>query len=280
MTILTSPPPDPKAHWITPNEQLRQLAFPEVERRTEVSRLIPDLTDIVASYVLDPKLTTWCTSLKLIKRLPKKIPPLPRDIHQILNSPCPRKICSKKKPDGTFYTVGEKCTLTLVPEELGTINAFERDVRAYGEKQYPENENPLQFCYFMDDYRAVHENVLFGPTYWQLHTDSILERSRDKTYVTQAALVDDLARETLVDWQVPGLRDTIATIFLHKIGTGESLFQIENDQDEEVHTYTRVKETARHYRLMIGSYAPSGVNVNYCPDIYDERIGVAARLKL
>jgi len=95
-------------------------------------------------------------------------------------------------------------------------------------------------------------------------------------------LVDDLARETFVDWQVPELRDTVATIFLKKIGSGENLFQIGNEQNGHINTYTHVKETTHGYHLVVGISAPSGVRVySYYGDgeYVSEFVGVAARRK-
>lgn len=274
-------PLDPKAHWITPDEQLRRLTLPVAEKIDKISGLIPGVADIVASYVPDSKLTSWHTGLMLIERLPKKIPPLPRHIHQILNSPCPKKVCSKMKPDGTFYMIREKCTLMLVPEELETLNKFERVVKIYGEKQYPENENPLQFRFFWNRARQEHGDIPFEPTHWVLHTDDVLETSRDKSYQEQADLVHSLAQETFVDWEVPNLRDTIATTFLKKIATGESVYQEGNDQNGNIDTFTRVKEATHDRRLAAGHFAPAGLSVSYyfdgsSFDYHHFDVGVAA----
>src|SRR5690349_18625006 len=109
-----------KQGWTPPETQLSKLAFPIADKVDQV--LIPVLANLVSEYAVE---TDWYTSLKSIDRLPPLIPPLPVNIRDILQSPCPPAICSKKKPDGDPYTLGEMCTLTLVPEELGTINEFE-----------------------------------------------------------------------------------------------------------------------------------------------------------
>ncbi|HSX38378.1 MAG TPA: hypothetical protein VLE95_06070 [Chlamydiales bacterium] len=175
----------------------------------------------------------------------------------------------------------------LVPEELGTINEFEAVVKTYGKIQYPENENPLQFRYFwhiapQNRARREHGDVPFEPTHWVLHTDDVLENSQNKSYRNQAALVASLAQETFVDWQVPNLRDTIATIFLKKIATGESLYQAGNDQNGNIYTYTRVKETTNDWHLAVGGFAPAGLCVSnyYSPDLgYCVSFGVGALRK-
>lgn len=274
-------PMDPKASWITPEEQLKQLVSPLANRVDEISGLIPDCANIVAQYAIDPKLTEWYTGLKRIGRLPKKLPPLPHHIHQILNSKCPGQICDKMKSDGTFYTVGEKCTLMLIPEELENINQFEKVIRFYGKMQYPRNKNPLQFRYFC--HRLEYGNIPFGSTHWVLHTDDVLENSREKSYQKQADLVHSLAQETLVDWQIPNLQDTIATIFLKKIATRESLYPRDRDPNGIFHTYTRVREIMSRMsdlHLMVGCFDSTGLHADTPDSDCDyARVGIAALRK-
>ena len=276
-------PLGPQARWITPEEQLVQLGQLKpsiVKEIVGATSLIKDVSEIVAEYAAESRLTNWYTALKLIGKLPKKIPPLPRQIHKVLNSKCPKIICDKLKSDGTFYTVGEKCTLTLIPEELENINQFERVVKSYGEKQYPENENPLQFRYFWDAAREEHGSVPFGPTHWELQTDGVLEGSRNKVYREQEKLVASLAKETFADWKVPDLPGTIVATFLKKIGTGESLYPAGNDQNGNVSTYTRLQEKTQNLRLAVGCFYHSGVFVNQPPHLqHMESMGVAAQLK-
>lgn len=240
---------------------------------------------------LPPCLTTWYKALKPIKKLPEKIPPLPPHIHDILNKECPRLICSAMKEDNTFPPLVEHGTLTLVPKELQSINEFEKILKLYGEEQNPQDDNPLQFKAFLEkDYleedRLLYRNTQFGPTYWQFHTDSILETSANQFYHTHDALVDRLATETHLNWQIPDLRDTVAAIFLRKIGSGESLFQAANAENGQVYTYTFVKERLinNESRLAIGEFSPDGLCVHYDynsigPRRNEKNLGIAARVK-
>src|SRR5689334_17732883 len=166
-----------KQGWITPETQLSQLVFPIAQKVDEASRLIPDLADLVAQYTVE---SDWYTSLRSIDRLPALIPPLPADILTILQSPCPPEICSKMKPEGAPYTLGEMCTLTLVPEELGTINEFESLVKSHGETSYSSDSHPLQFGYYFDRACQEYGDVPPPSTYWILHTNDVLENSVNK----------------------------------------------------------------------------------------------------
>jgi hypothetical protein len=274
---LAQAPFDPKAHWITPEKQLELLQKPLVEKITAALGLARDVANIVAGYAADPRLTSWHTGLKLIEKLPEKIPPLPGHISQILNNKCPEEICDKKKSDGSFYTLGEKCTLTLVPEELESINKFQRVVKSYGEKQYSKGENPLQFRFFDDSAQVLYWDVAFKPTHWELQTEDVL--ARNKNWETQAAEVDSLAKKTLVGWEVPELQGTLAAIFIKKIATGESILN-GKEQIGCLPTYTRVKEMTAEGHVLVGGCDPSGVTVSSHSDYltYDN-FGVVARWK-
>ena len=111
-------------------------------------------------------------------------------------------------------------------------------------------------------------------------TNDVLEKSRNKPWVSQAAMVDALAKETLVHWQVPeSVYETFLLIALTEIGTGKRLYQIADEQNGYSSTYTRVQQMTQLFRLAVGGSAPSGVSVDnyYVFDCWD--VGIAARLK-
>lgn len=297
-------PLDPRADWIDPEEQLLRLAMPLAEERVYASRMrlsLPDqlthrieesaaramidysklpglneqfsrqirsLFDLTTETLIEPlplptKMTDWYKACSLLKKLPKNIPTLPRNIHQILDN--------KKVP----------LFLSLIPEEFGTLNRFERDIlKPYGEAEYPENENPLQFRYFWDTARQEHADVPFARTHWVAMTEDVLPGSRNKSWNEQVALVDALAKETFVDYEIPTLQQSFAAIATHKVATGKSLYQIGNEENNQVYTYTRVKNTTQNYHLAVGGSAPSGVGVSNFGYAYgSELIGVAALRK-
>lgn len=268
-----------KASWITPEEQLRRLAYPLTEKVDKLAGLIPDLADIAAQYALDPDLILWYFSLKKIDKLPKKIPPLPSNIHSILNMACPERICSSKKPDGSFYTLGEKCTLTLIPEELGTIKIFENRVKAYGETLYPKEKNPLQFKNFWQDAYEELGNKPFATTHWSLQTDEIIEKSRNQSYQMQERLVGLLSQESHLPWQPPSLHDTIGTIFLKKLATGKTLYQEASVENGYIYNYTGVRETTDEWRLVAGNFSPQGLNVICRHTFASIHTGISATLR-
>ena len=199
----------PQNDWIHPEEQLRRLNFPIANAVNDASKLIPEIANIIAEYADESNVTHWDTALKCLNMRPKKVPPLPWYIHYILNEKCPEEI-AQRKADGTFCKIGEKCSLILVPEELGTINRFEKVAKSYGEELYPKNENPLEIGYFWDRAREEFGDIPFEPTHWELQTDDVLEGSESMSLEEQTALVHSLAEKTFVNWQIPGLQGSLA----------------------------------------------------------------------
>ncbi|MDE3046375.1 MAG: hypothetical protein KGJ02_07010 [Verrucomicrobiota bacterium] len=125
---VSSPFESFKQDWITPPEQLERLGVSPIQ--AETSRVfIPEISHLVDQYLLDPQLINWHTALKRLDYLPPRIPPLPNDIHDTLDSRCRG---SKRKCDGTRDQITDTHVLYLKPP--GTLNEFVARVKAYGEQ--------------------------------------------------------------------------------------------------------------------------------------------------
>jgi len=238
------------------------------------------ITQLLKVKPLPSCLTNWHTALKRLSVLPKKIPPLPKDIIGILESECPIH-GDQNKPDGTPFLVKDTHVLYLIPEELGTLNHFESEIlKPYGEEKYGDgDQNPLQFRFFWDAACQEHGDVPFEDSHWVLMSKDVLPESRSKSWMVQAALVDALAEKALVNYEAPSLREAFAVMMLHKVATGESLYQVGNNPNGYRYIYTRVKETTYGYRLAVGGFAPSGVIVHSLYDCDFENCGVGALRK-
>jgi hypothetical protein len=100
------------SRWITPKEQFTRLELPIAKEVSRETPLILDIAKIVALYTGDEldtgdkPATHWYTALERLGLLSSsmKIPPLPLDIHQILDSECPI-YAGQVKPDGTPYKI-------------------------------------------------------------------------------------------------------------------------------------------------------------------------------
>ncbi len=263
----------PREHWITPQEQLKRLTAPLL---TESSKyMVSALANLVVEY-LSSNLTNWYTALKRLGPLPGRIPALPEDIHQILDSDCPIR-SNERKPDGSRYKINDTHSLYLIP--AGTLNELEARVSAYGRAHLAEygGENPLQFRYFWDAARREHGDVRFNEPQWILISNDILPESRSTSYPEQVKMVetvntrDFIRDEVRSPYEVPLLREAVAFAFLHKVATGESVLQAGNERNEDI--YTSVQETTDNAPLAVGGFAPDGL---YVASYYfaGDRIGV------
>ncbi len=241
-----------KDHWITPNQQLLTFSKPLIHeilnaRDEQVQQSIwkkesfdPAIVDIVAEYAFDSlskQFTNWHTALERLNVLPQKIPPLPANIIQALE---------RDYTDTHF--------LTLVPEELGSINKFVEEVIVpYGKQSDPANANPLQIRSFWDVARQEHGEGPSEPTHWVLMTKGGLF-DKNQSYEDQLQKIRELSSRSFANYEYPSLRDTIASIFFYQIATGERLFSDGS--------YTRVKEKTRNYHLVVGAFTSAGLDVD------------------
>lgn len=262
---------------ITPAEQLERLcrSSPVTAALADCMR-VQEVPELVFQYSNDP-CTRWHTALKAIGMLPDRIPALPRDIHQILNSKCPipRK---KKESDRTIYKIRETHSLYLIP--AGTLNQLEARVRAYGAAHLAEygEKNLLKFEYFWPEPREEYGDIQFDEPEWILISNDVLPRSRNKSYSKQVRMVEELSSIVLAPYEVPSVKEVAAFYFLHQIATGESILQGGNERNHYRSTFTRVKEIAPGGPLTIGGSGPGGVRVL---SSYDNKgNGIMARRKL
>jgi hypothetical protein len=290
---------NPEDNWTTPDAEVIRLSASKVIAITQniLSALGPVLSPsnhkLIAEYSLD--LPMWYTSLKSIQRLPELIPPVSDHMLANMAEPCPTELCSQKKPDGTFYTVGEKCILLLVSQELGTIEEFTTTVESYGNEVYRPEEHPSwkmqpvwkdnvasyglrhplhsRFC----DKTVLNEygDIPPEPTHWVLRAGEVLESDLtemrgegrvdppNKPFTEQAELVASLKDKTGVDWQIPSLRDAITTIYLERIHTKPKPY----DGNPGRFIFTWVKEGIKEKeeigdkRIMVGGPPSFGLRI-------------------
>jgi hypothetical protein len=310
MTALTISR-DKRADWITPQEQLERLALVEVKKRLyrkkeEVpksfydridwedvvrpairsvlrrsnlskSNAIPKLQDLCVDHLMGPlpsSLTEWYTARERLGILPEKLPPLPWNIDQILNSKCP-VYGDEKKEDGTHYTVKETHVLQLLCEEDGSINQFEKEIRAHW-KKYPS----LRFRIFNPAARQEYGNLRFEPSHWELLTTDILPKSRKLRYPVQIAQIHSLSQKSFVHYEIPSLQNVSRTTFLHKVATNENLYSGNHVRGPR-HTLTRVKDETYNGAFCFGAYTGfDGPGVYILCSGRQKYVGVAARRRI
>jgi hypothetical protein len=303
MASLTTQRPlsTPVDQWITPQEQLRRLALSiakeqvytnglgelPVERTSTVTESlarsilrrsylsssgseIPSLQDLAVERLIEPSplpfvLTNWYIARKRLNILPEKIPPLPENITQILNSKC-SIYGDQIKEDGTHPRVGETHFLQLICQEDGSLIQFIDVLRAY----YLNEKERFWILNFSTITRREHGNVPFK-SHWELITKDVIPGSQKKTYNQQIAIVEALAQKSFVNYEVPSLKSMSPALLLHTVATRDLLYKVGR-------TYSRVQEVAEGYHLVVVGPGPPNSTFSYYigDQINQERIGVGA----
>ncbi|OGN55247.1 MAG: hypothetical protein A3D96_06660 [Chlamydiae bacterium RIFCSPHIGHO2_12_FULL_44_59] len=268
--------------WITPAEQLDRVRerSPVLEQLNGVFH-VTDVAKLALEYIEDPCIAAVSRALEALRKiglLPAHIPALPKNMGQILNEKCPIH-GDEAGPDGTSLKIWQTHSLYLLPP--GTLNELEARVSAYGRAHLAEygRENPLQFRYFWNAARQEHGDTRFDEPQWVLMSNDVLPGSRNQPYERHVEMVGELSEKAFVPFEVPSLRAAVGVTLLHKVATGESILQAGNEQNGNVHTYTRVGETTGSYHVAVGGSAPSGVGVSSDYGGDGEGIGVSALWK-
>lgn len=242
--------------WISPQEQLRQLAKPikdEIARESILSSAIGDIAEsniaqIVAEYAM-PAL--WYRVLVDLKALPDQLPRLSPHIHQILGSACP--LFSDRKRS---YRIEETHVLYLDP--FRTINELEKVVRIYGQN-HRQSRDFLQLQFPNDEALRAHAAVQSNPE-WILIPKWDLKGGRSRTYDEHAKMVEKLNQESSVQYKIPSLKNLVAACFLHYVAMKKKLFHENNLNQRTSLICMRAQETIGKHHLCVGSTS-SGLHI-------------------
>jgi len=167
-------------------------------------------------------------------------PPIPKDIIEVLKSPCP--YWSGKRVEETHL-------LVLIPE---SVNGRPFTIGTLGEMIKSPQKEGYSTKYYNYDNTAVKElkDQGISSSYWALITKNVLPNSRSKTYAEQQALIKG-------PYAVPGALEIATGILMHHVQTGERLYSDSPD------TYTRCQEKlSSGYRVVVGSFGSSGLGVD------------------
>ena len=176
-------------------------------------------------------------------------PPLPPNIHQILQSPCP--FWSGKKVEETHL-------LVLIPQTVNgkvlTLDYLEQLI------QKPlGGGNATKYGGYWDVLKKEHGGKPAGLSHWVLMTKDVIPNSRNKSYAQQQKLVGHHA-----DYRVPQTLEAATCILMEYAKGGKCLYT------GDPWTYTRCQEQTAGYQNVVGGFGPSGLHVNrdYDRDLY------------
>ena len=172
------------------------------------------------------------------------IPPLPKNITEILQAPCP------------FYPdkkVEETHLLVLIPKTVNgkpfTLNLLQELI------QNPKEKNRTCFMCLPKYIKKDFGDAQVEKSYWMLMTKEVIPESLNKTYEEQKELVQNQD-----GYEIPGTLEATIGIFMHYFKTGERLYEIDPQRS------TRCKETlcsiGSRFPLRVGDFAPAELSLS------------------
>jgi len=188
-------------------------------------------------------------------------PPLPKDIHTVLESPC---------PFWPYKKVKETHLLVLIPK---TVNNQPLTLRYMGELvRSPIQGNKTQFD--RDSCFDVYEELSVDQSHWVLMTRDILPDSRNTRHSDQLKLIQNYNQKSGVTHEVPKLLDATICIFLEYVQSGTRLYP------DNPLIYTRCQERFGWGHVIVGEFSAAGLytdsSYGYHPlDDADKRYGVS-----
>ena len=171
--------------------------------------------------------------------------PLPPNIEEILNSPCP--FWPGKK-------IRETHVLVYKPE---TVNGQPLSLAFLGELvQKPLQGNATKYEGLSTG--TYPPNTPSGNSYWFLMTRDVIPESRGKSYADQQKLVATRSQKTKIAYEAPNVLDASLAIFSENVRSGTHLY------GREPWTFTRCQEKYNaDYHLVVGGFAPGGLCVHF-----------------
>lgn len=173
-------------------------------------------------------------------------PPLPSNIHQILQGPCP--IWQGKRVEETHI-------LVLIPRAVNeqplTLESLEKLI------QKPKTGLATKYCHF---YVTMCSEKPVDQSYWVLMTRDILEGSRGKSYKTHFAQTVAVTKKTGIFYAAPKVLEAAVCILMHYVSTGERLYS-----DDSPRTYTRCEDfygVNLGCAVVVGNFSSEGLIVS------------------
>jgi hypothetical protein len=184
-------------------------------------------------------------------------PPLPDNISEVLNSPCP--FWSGQQIKDTHLLVLVPSTINGRPLTLNLLNELIQNPRS--------GAHSTKFDYYDGDIARVFGNQPSGSSHWVLMTRDVLPGSKTETYAFQQALIAEYAYSSAVPYEMPHALEAATSILMHFACTGERLYT------DDPWTYTRCQEILEadneKYSLFVGGFALGGLDLDYEEAVHD-----------
>lgn len=171
-------------------------------------------------------------------------PPLPNNIQEILQSPCP--FWPDKKVEETHF-------LCLIPKTVNgiplTLNSLEDFVKS------PLQGIPTGYRTYASRVQTEHGSEPLEKSYWVLMTKDVLPNSRNKPYDVQRTLV-----ESNSNYQMPHAIEAAVVILMHTYKSGTYIYT----RSEPKWTSTRCQEKvdSGQFPVIVGGLLADGIIIN------------------
>jgi hypothetical protein len=167
-------------------------------------------------------------------------PPLPPDIHTILESPCPFWPGKKTK---------ETHLLTLIPATINgqplTLNTLEQLI------QNPKQGHKTKYKYYWEELKKERGNTPVQYSHWVLMPRDAIPGSRNKSYSDQQKLVAQYPT-----YRVSQVLEAAVSELMEHVVSGVHLY------GQNPWTFIRCEENVKGHQIVVGGAGPDGLNVS------------------
>ena len=221
----------------------RELTTSTLAKLTQVSKQLHAVHQPIVWERIKAEITIGPKEWEKVEVIVTDVPPLPADIDEILKAKCP------------FF-----------PDKR--VFQTHKLVLMHGDASI-DSQGKLTTLRGMDGVSTDLRQKKVGKPYWALITCDVIPDSRNQWYKDQKALVAKKA-----GYELPTVLEAITLVTMHLQKTGQYLLP------ENPWTYTRCKETNENMPLVVGAFAPAGLDVRRHFDYPVECSGVLAVRKL
>lgn len=230
--------------WTSPSEQLDRLVSPPSYYEESLKKRFPDtIATLIAAYAhgnLGKNAYQWYLAVRKLNIVPQKVPPVPFNIHDMLESTCPI--------EGEPRRITDTHSLWLIPGGLGLITNIDElakicgqgcDTDFLGPKHPGLREGRLQGL-------RTDKTVGFLEPEWIVIYNCLLFGS--KSTCDDECKISKLRDKSFVNYELPSFKYALAANLLKLRLDGNGLWE----KNGKVRRLTRVQEDFSFIRNRIG----------------------------
>lgn len=224
---MTISPVDSRSHWIPHKELYHWLKSPyQADLELVFPQPLANIISQYANYNLGRNSTNWYQALINLGVLPDKVPPLPLNIHEILDRDCPMHL-NKPNLDGTYKKIKDTHFLCLIP--AGRIDTLAE--RKFG----AGHAHPYLSAFHYGPVLHDPDMTSFNEPEWVLIANVLLPGSENMDYADQVWICNRFIETTDIPYEIPSFKHALAANLLYSAAEKKGLWGDDLS--------TRVKET-------------------------------------